>query len=407
MNTIMRTASRSIPTASFLAASLLVWITALAQVPCNGSATITAGGSTTLGCPGPSQSKHQNYTYRGVVECNTKGYTSRKRDSGLLSKAIDESGSCNPDCGYSAISTSASAGTDGTLFTWDWTNGWNNGGSCGGAQPGHSEEPMADMGTCQGTYCCGASQANCTGNTTWNATSCSCGTDADSDGYSAPEDCNDSDASIYPGAYWECYSGMICPSSLDSDCNGATDCEECGASPILLDLDGNGITLTDAAHGVRFDLTGGGTPQQLAWTTPSSLSGWLALDRNGNGSIDDGSELFGNFTPQPPSRKPNGFLALAEFDKPAAGGNGDGLIDQRDAIYRQLRVWIDRNHDGKSSPDELLSLADAGVTALSLAYRTDFRRDKWGNAFLYRAQIVGLKEHWAYDVFLVSAPSSK
>src|SRR6266404_342831 len=99
-------------------------------------------------------------------------------------------------------------------------------------------------------------------------------------------------------------------------------------SPIIVDLDGKGISLTSAANGVLFDMQGNGQPIQIAWTVPEAANAFLALDRNGNGRIDNGTELFGNFTTQPESNQKNGFAALAEYDKPENGGNGDGVIDE-------------------------------------------------------------------------------
>jgi hypothetical protein len=130
-------------------------------------------------------------------------------------------------------------------------------------------------------------------------------------------------------------------------------------TPLILDTNGNGkMDLTNSADGVQFDINGDGTKEQVAWTKGGEDSdSFLTLDRDGDGQITSGKELFGD-----QHGSTDGYSELRKFDE-----NADGVIDKNDAVYQTLTMWKDVNHDGVSQKEELLSLEKAGVESINLS----------------------------------------
>lgn len=217
----------------------------------------------------------------------------------------------------------------------------------------------------------------------------------------------------YDDPPFKCVCVCSCDPNTRPYCPGSAACEngqwQCD-TPIVIDVLRNGYDLTSAVDGVPFDLACTGVPQNLAWTELGGDDGWLVLDRDENGFIDNGRELFGNLTPQPmppQDEHRNGFLALAVFDRGAQGGNEDGYIDRHDAIYTELRVWQDVDHDGISDAGELKSLEQADIGRIELRYRVRSRVDEHGNAFYYSTRAFDLKGVYrgrVWDVFLTITP---
>lgn len=202
------------------------------------------------------------------------------------------------------------------------------------------------------------------------------------------------------------WNPTTCNEPCAQSCDHATgNCPAFNQSPILLNVRGAEIRLT--APEVRFDARNNGATELMAWTQPDSETAFLVLDRNGNGLVDNGGELFGNNTTLPNGyTADNGYLALGWYDKNGNGGNGDGLIDNRDVIYGQLRLWFDGNHDGIAQPGELRTLSDMGVISICLHYALSRRIDRSGNEFRYRSTAEvsnrrgGTRTVDVYDVYL-------
>lgn len=176
-------------------------------------------------------------------------------------------------------------------------------------------------------------------------------------------------------------------------------------TPVLLDLDMDGFHLSGATPPVSFDLNADGTPEMTAWTRAGEGDAFLCMDRNGNGVIDDGSELFGSATPLlGGGAAVSGYTALAELDLPALGGNSDGQVDASDLLFEQLCAWVDQNRDGISQRREIESLDRVGVVSLEGRYKRLHKTDDFGNLFRYTSHVTmrssgdGLTSWPSFDV---------
>lgn len=194
----------------------------------------------------------------------------------------------------------------------------------------------------------------------------------------------------------------------DPYCNGVWDYELCECrevtetqSPILIAVGTSAeYRLVGTDNGVWFDHDADGTLDHTAWTSYDSELAFLVADKNGNGRVDDGTELFGNNSRLSSGQAAtDGFHALAEYDRSDLGGNLDGWIDARDGIWAGLMLWIDRNHNGRSDDGELFRPQDMGVSAISLEVTSERRRDRYGNFFRLKAPaVVNGTRRFSYDV---------
>jgi hypothetical protein len=280
------------------------------------------------------------------------------------------------------LSSSCAVSVSANPVTFPTNSVWTHSPSFSVVCPAYSDPSYKPSCTGNPDFtCCGGSPTCSNGN--W-----SCGGQGECLFANVPTDCT-------AGQYPQC------------QCSGSWQCVNNPGTPIVIDTDGTGFHLTSGASGVSFDLNGDGTPRLMSWTALGSGNAWLALP-GPDGKITSGRQLFGNYTPQPPSPNPNGFLALAVYDTPEAGGNGDGVIDSRDAVWSRLRLWIDKNHDGISQPEELYTLSSLGVYSLALQYTETPFTDQFGNKFRYKGTVnpegqpnSDRVDRKMYDVFLV------
>lgn len=163
---------------------------------------------------------------------------------------------------------------------------------------------------------------------------------------------------------------------VDQFCTTRWSNDDCN-TPLVLSFDGGPVEYaTDATHGFAVN---GRTSLVTDW--PSAKTPWLALDRDGSGSIEDGRELFGSMTPLGVGGTgPNGFVALRELDQ-----NGDGKITADDAGFARLLVWSDRDGDRRSASSELARASAWEIVSIDLGYASEPRCDARDNCEVERA----------------------
>lgn len=177
-------------------------------------------------------------------------------------------------------------------------------------------------------------------------------------------------------------------------------------SPIVLDIGKDGIHLGEAGTGVYFDVNADGIQDHVQWLRPKGDEAFLAIDRNGNQIIDDGTELFGVGTRLffEGGTASNGFIGLAQYDLPELGGNDDGLITRADQIWSELYLWNDKNADGKSVLSEMSRPADAGLLSFETIPKMRKYHDEAGNVIPYWAwagSVKAPKNMLMVDVFFL------
>ena len=323
---------------TFLCLAVLLAVSDAGAQICNGDLSSTTTGGSTSSCPTLKETWIKTVT--GNVSCNEPGFHGSQTWAvpGATNVTLEATGACNgtavtcdygaPDDGY--ISTNS----NGSQITWTWFNGVvPQGGGCL-----HSDQTAyriyANLGPCTAGYCC-QGQSKC-------------------------------ESVSNPSGFWN-----------SSDC-------ACQQTPLLVTLGGAWAqALTGAANGAPFKPSPAGQALMTSWPKQGQrYAAWLVRDRNGNGTIDDASELYGNATPQfvEPGVQRHGFTALASED-----ANSDGEITSADSAYAEMALWFDANHDGVTDRNELQSLEAVGIISLSLRYHTFGGRDGAGNTFIFES----------------------
>ena len=189
---------------------------------------------------------------------------------------------------------------------------------------------------------------------------------------------------------------------LDPTCDPNAPCGPF-CCPIIIDFDGGEISLSEGP--VVFDIDANGTTEQLTWVDGESRDYFLVLDRNQNGRVDDGRELFGSGTPLSNGYiAPHGYVAMRELDSPDHGGNGDGFLSRSDVQFSSLLLWHDGNQNAISESWEIKKADQAGLIWIDLSFLSTERIDEFGNNLKYASPALirrgdQIIKTWAFDAF--------
>ena len=162
-----------------------------------------------------------------------------------------------------------------------------------------------------------------------------------------------------------------------------------GSMVLQLTTPGKKLRLVSAAQSeVNFDLNGDGSRERTGWIGGPTV-GLLAIDFNRNGRIDNGKELISSATPAGRKRGAHAYEVLSQYDK-----NRDGVINRADAVFYSLRIWVDKNRNGRTDRRELFSLAQMKVTSIAISYTATGTRQKkqFSNSIGYESRFFGPKQ---------------
>ena len=356
-------------------------------------------------CSAPDPNGHPHCSFSGNVQLTTScqadswrtksDYPLQQVTGGGNSAGCDAAGPARCPAlvnGFQIVSVSGQTITVGISIN----NGEVQGEGCSGGVDASFERTITGAGCCAAV--CADSSACAAAGREYSSNGCVCSTPT-------PPPCIEDQAGPGCQTVADCCSGYGC-GGFDTYCG--CDDEDCGeqegicyqgqctfGSPVLVPTaQSQAYQLTSPSDGVQFDISGTGRLNQIAWTRPAEDLAFLAVDRNGDGKISSGRELFGNFTVPGVT---NGFAALAALTNHV----GAPYVSADDPEFSKVLLWTDRNHNGISEPEELQPAGNV-IRRIGLIPVENNRRDGDGNLFRFRssAELVSGRIIYIYDVFL-------